>query len=517
MPEIKPSQHAHDVVADAAQPALLRAQALILAQQPSAAIAVLQAGLTDHPTATELRVALAGLLRERGAIETAEQLLRQALDQQPGHAHASIQLAKMLHQQGRMQAAGEVLQDLGDLPGTDTETLLLVIELLSDCDRHAHAAALCNRAIALGNHDDRLRVHAGGLCSQLGQFEQARAHHMHLVTQSPRALEWHCPLALAEIQRYSDAEHPDFATFRKLEEQSMSEAQRAGLAFALGKAHDDVGAHAEAARYWRQANAIRKQGAIWSRKLWRRSVEQRLAQPRRWPDSPATTAVRPLFIVGAPRSGTTLLAQRLARHPQIVSRGELRWLPQLATQLGRQTAISATELNDATDFYTRQLQQDDNATGWLIDKQPHNFMHVDLILAMFPQARIIQCLRQPRDNALSLWAQSFHPGTQEFAYDWQDIGAFLHGSHRLIDHWQRRFPASVTTVQYEHVVAEPELSIAHLLDWLDLPESQHDATRETSAISTASLWQARQPIYTRAVHRWQAYAPHIPELSTIGR
>jgi tetratricopeptide (TPR) repeat protein len=520
MSQITPSHHApghaNQAIAEEARHALLRAQELTLTQQPTAAIAVLQAALTEHPDATELRVALAGLLRERGALELAEQHLRHALIAQPGQALASLQLARLLHDQGRLRAAAEVLQCLGDA-ATDTETLLQVIELLSDCDRHAHAAAICHRAIIQGNPDERLRVHAGGLCSQLGQFEQARAHHAHLLRHSPRALEWHCPLALTEIQRYTDPDDPDFAMLRELQTRPMGEPERAGLAFALGKIHDDVGAHAEAAGYWRQANAIRKQTAVWSRKLWRRSIEQRLAQPRRWPGAAVTFAARPLFIVGAPRSGTTLLAQRLAQHSQIVSRGELRWLPQLAAQLGQRTVTSAAELEAAARLYAGQLQQDDDATGWLIDKQPHNLMHVDLILAMFPQARIIQCLRQPRDNALSLWAQSFHPGTQEFAYDWADIGAFLHGSKRLIEHWQRRFPAAVTTVQYERFVAEPARSLTRLLDWLGLPQDQLDPTRDTAAISTASVWQARQPVYTRAVERWQAYLPHIPELAALGR
>jgi tetratricopeptide (TPR) repeat protein len=509
--------HAASAITVEARQALERAQELTLAQQPAAAIALLQAALDLHPGVTELRVALAGLLRERGALEPAEQQLRQALVDQPDHTLASIQLAKLLRDQGRPGAAAEVLQCLGERAAEDIETLLLVIELLSDCDRHAQAAAICERAIALGNPDERLRVHAGGLCSQLGQFEQARAHHAHLLRHSPRALEWHCPLALAEIQRYRDPHHPDFAAFRALQQRPMSEAERAGLAFALGKAHDDIGAHAEAAGYWRQANAIRKQTASWSRKLWRRSVEQRLAQSRRWPEAPTSLAARPLFIVGAPRSGTTLLAQCLARHPQIVNRGELRWLPQLAGELGRQPTTSAAELQAAARLYARQLQQDDGARGWLIDKQPHNLMHVDLILAMFPQARIIQCLRQPRDNALSLWAQSFHPGTQEFAYDWQDIAAFLQGCRRLSEHWQRRFPASVTTVPYERLVAEPEPFLASLLHWLELPADPLEAGRETQAISTASVWQARQPVYTRAVERWKAYLPHIPELAAIGR
>lgn len=514
-PSHHPPSYAAPALAGEARRALEQAQELTLARQPAAAIAVLQTALDAHPGAAELRVALAGLLRERGTLEPAEQQLRQALADQPDHTLASIQLAKLLREQGRLRAAAEVLQGLGDRVAEDTDTLLLVIELLSDCDRHAQAAAICERAIALGNPDERLRVHAGGLCSQLGQFEQARVHHAHLLRHSPRALEWHCPLALAEIQRYRDPHHPDLAAFRELQQRPMGEAERAGLAFALGKAHDDVGAHAEAAGYWRQANAIRKQTAAWPRKLWRRSVEQRLAQPRRWPEASISLAARPLFIVGAPRSGTTLLAQCLARHPEIVSRGELRWLPQLASELGRQPATGAAELDAAARLYARQLQQDDGASGWLIDKQPHNLMHVDLILAMFPQARIIQCVRQPRDNALSLWAQSFHPGTQDFAYDWQDIAAFLQGSRRLSEHWQRRFPAAVATVSYERLVTEPMPTLASLLQWLELPADPLEAGRETQAISTASVWQARQPVYTRAVERWKAYLPHIPELATI--
>jgi hypothetical protein len=185
----------------------------------------------------------------------------------------------------------------------------------------------------------------------------------------------------------------------------------------------------------------------------------------------------------------------------------------LAEQMSSTDNDYRARLVTATNKYAAQLRQDDSDARWFIDKQPHNFLHVDLILRMFPQARIVYCERSARDNALSLWMQSFQPGTQAFAYDFADIAAFIHGSRRLMKHWITRYRESIYHVPYEQLAAEPAACLAVLSAWLALPP--HDLLRDvhtTTAIGTASLWQARQPIQTRSVGRWRHYAEHIPEL-----
>lgn len=493
------------------------ARMLVSQKKMADALAVLRAGIQAYPSSTELRLALAGSLLEQDLPREAESILHALLAEHPGHAAAAFLLARLLHGEGRMRAVAETLRALFAQPGQDIEHRIQAIELLDDCGRPQDALALCEESIAAGCNDSRLHVHAGRLASQLGQFELARRRHSFVLEHSEQALAWHVPLALAELQRYADRTHPDFARFSALLQRTDANTpERAGVLFALAKAYDDTGDYAEAAGYLRDANAIRHASVRWSRKLWRRSVEARLQRAPPAYQHAASTAWTPIFIVGAPRSGTTLIAERLARHPLVCLRGEQNWFPQLASALDDEARPSRALIDQAANIYARQLHQDDSDAQWFIDKQPFNFMHVDRILALFPNARIIYCVRHARDNALSLWMQSFPAGVQDFAYDLNDIAAVIHDAQRLCVHWMQRYAASIHVLRYEDMVADAGACLASISAWLNLPPHDLLATSaSTSTLRTASLWQARQPVHNRSVGRWKHYAPFLPELGRI--
>lgn len=496
---------------------LANARTLMVQKNLADALAVLEAGVQAHSTSTELRLALAGAWLEQGAPRKAEEVLHALLADSPRHAAATFLLARLLHSEGRIGAMAQTLCALFTQPNQDIEHRIQAIELLDESGHQQDALTLCEDGIAAGASDARLHVHAGRLAAQLGRFELARTRYLFALDHSPQALTWQLPLALTELQRYASGDHPDIARFADLlARRDINAHERSGLLFALAKAHDDIGDYAAAAAYLRDANALRHASVRWSRKLWRRSVDVRLqrAPPayRHAPSIPWT----PIFIVGAPRSGTTLIAERLARHPQVRLRGEENWFPQLADTLDSEEQPSPALVEQAATIYAAQLRQDDAEAQWYIDKQPFNFLHVDRILALFPHARIIYCLRQARDNALSLWMQSFPPGVQDYAYDLNDIAAVLQGAHRLCAHWKQRYPASVHVLRYEEMVGDPEPHLAQLSTWLMLPP--HDllgASTGASALRTASLWQARQPIHNRSVGRWKHYAPFVPELGRM--
>ncbi len=460
---------------------------------------------------------MAGALLQNQDPGAAESLLRDVLSNNPDHAAAGCLLARMLKEQGRMRAMAMVLQALFRHDRHDQELVIRAIELLDDGNRQQDAADICEREITAGSCDPRLHAYAGMLLSQLGQFEQARARHEFALAKTSQALNWHVPLGLSDLQRYTNQDHPDFKVFHAcLQQPGLSDRARVSLLFALGKAHDDIADYAQAAHYLREANASVHSTIRWSRKQWRRSIEARIGRQLPSASVAAPTDWTPSFIVGMPRSGTTLLAELLARHPQVCHRGELTWLPTLAEQLTAGNSDYRERLENAATTYAAHLRQDDSDAHWYIDKQPLNFLHVDLILALFPNARIIHCLRNARDNALSLWMQSFQPGTQEYAYDFADIGAAIHGSRRLMTHWLKRYSASIRTLAYESVTTDPATCLGELSAWLGLPPHDLLGSRSTTAsISTASMWQARQPIHARSVQRWRHYATHIPELLHI--
>jgi tetratricopeptide (TPR) repeat protein len=490
------------------------AREFVLQQNVRAATGLLSAAVAEHPDSCELSFALAGMHQQAHEPAPAESLLRTILVQQPDHPAAAFLLAHILKDQGRMHAAAAALTALFQHRRHDLAVVIKAVELLDECDRKQDAAAICEGEIAAGSTDPRIYAYAGMLLAQLGQFELARARYAFALDHSEQALEWNIALGLAGLQRYRDDSHPDFALFQgSLQRADLSDRARASLLFALGKASDDIAAYADAAPSLRQANVLMHSILPWSRKLWRRGVEARIGRTSFLPRPSAPSPWTPVFIVGMPRSGTTLLAELLSRHPEVCNRGELVWMQKIEEQFSRADQRHPDWLEDAGAIYAAQLRQDDSNARWFIDKQPHNFMCVDLILALFPHARIIYCQRNARDNALSLWTQCFVADAQSFSYNFADIAAVIRGSRRLMAHWQTRYASSIHVVRYEQLTAEPATCLSSLTTWLELPPHDLLGTQgKSSTISTASLWQARQPVYTRSVERWRHYAAHLPEL-----
>lgn len=483
-----------------------------------AAEATLMQALTEWPASVKLRRALAGVQQQAGQPAAAESTLRELLVGNPRDAAAAFALARLLKDQGRTSAAASVMRTCFDdaRNARDADLAITAIELLDDCDRKHDAAAIAEATVDANPGDARLHAYAGMLAVQMGEFDGARQHYLYALEHDPRAWEWHVPIGLASAQRYREPGHPDFALFRGgLKRDKLSELARAELHFALGKACDDTGDYAEASRHFRQGNAIRHRLTPWSRKAWRRAVEARLASKPLSLATESTQGFTPVFIVGMPRTGTTLLAELLLRRPKVCNRGELPWLARLAQQPGLSGTPDRAMLQRAAAQYARQSRQDDaDDAHWFIDKQPLNFRYVDLALAMFPDAKIVRCRRNPRDVALSLWMQCFLEEVQGYSYDLGDIAWVMRDEQRLMEHWRSRHPQAIRDVRYEDLVGDPPAVIADLASWLALPRSDAGAESNTpaSTISTASLWQARQPIHSRSVERWHHYAPHVPEL-----
>jgi tetratricopeptide (TPR) repeat protein len=504
----------------AAQEWLAIAQAQLSCGNLTAAQATLAQALSEHPGARELRRAKAGVLQRTGRAGEAESQLRELLDADPGDAAAAFAIATMLKEQGRTAAAASILRTCFAQTGNgrDVELAIHAIELLDDCDRKFDAASIAAAAIAAKPDDPRLHAYAGMLQIQLGEFERARSHYLFALDHDVRAWEWHVPIGLASSQRYRNAEHPDFGRLSAgLQQQSLSPKARTELHFALGKAHDDIGDYEPAARHFREGNAMAHRATRWSRKAWRRTVEARLAAPAHARHADPDPGFTPVFIVGMPRSGTTLLAELLSHHPKVCNRGELPWLARLAERPALSGNPDQAILRDAAAVYTERSRQDDAEDArWFLDKQPLNFRYVDLMLALFPHARIIHCQRNARDNALSLWMQCFLEDVQGYAYDFEDIALVMRDCGRLMKHWQQRFPDAIRSVQYEQLVSDPELLTRALAEWIGLPPGAAGAPSGQSgpatSISTASLWQARQPVNTRSVGRWRHYADRVPEL-----
>jgi len=187
-------------------------------------------------------------------------------------------------------------------------------------------------------------------------------------------------------------------------------------------------------------------------------------------------------------------------------------MPFLAQQAGAVARPTKVLLEKTAATYLAQLREDDAPARFYIDKQPLNFLHIDLIAALFPNARIIHCERGERDTALSIWMQYFAGPENNFAYDFDDIAAVMQGCAKLIASARTKHPARIRTIRYEDLVADAALRMREIADWIGLGDFDIAAASSDATISTSSLWQVRQPVYARSIGRWRAYAPYVPEL-----
>ncbi|MDE2270884.1 MAG: sulfotransferase [Xanthomonadaceae bacterium] len=484
----------------------------------ASARAVVREALAAHPRSRDLRRVQAGILQQSGRRAEAEASLQELAREDPADAASAFALARLLTDQGRNAAAAAVMSACFGSHGgrRDADLAIHAIELLDDCGRKQAAAAIA--AVALADHpdDQRLHAYAGMLQMQLGDFGRAREHYLSVMRHSEKGWEWHAAIGLAHTRRYTDADDPDLALFRAgLQRGNLPELARAELWYAIGKADDDLALYEQAAREFRSGNEIARSFARWSSETWKREIAGRPVAMR----IPETTALRPdfipVFIVGMPRSGTTLLADLLSRNPSVCNRGELPWIDRLVRTMGLAVGVGGSRqaLAEAAAAYEMQCRQDDGGDArWFIDKQPLNFRYIGLLLAMFPHARIICCHRNPRDTALSLWTHLFADETLGFTHDFATIATVMHDCRTLMARACGEHPSSIREVRYEDLVADPGRTLDELGGWLDLPEATVRHPGQPSAVSTSSLWQVRQPVYQTSVGRWRHYAPYLPEL-----
>ncbi len=462
-------------------------------------------------------------------IEQAVQSYRTAIELNPKAFEPHNNLASLLKHLGRREEALEHLRTADRLNPGVPEIQENIASALGAMNRNEEAIA-AYRAILSNDPGVIERCHGGVVVAlnQLGRFEESR--------QTIAALRARLPDSVATIMMKAN----DGATRLEPEEITRAKAyvdQRpddsgdfvsTNLCFVLGKEFARAGAHDQAFHYFARGNQARDREHLYAqdkdREKLRADIEaytpalfERLAGF----GDPST---RPVFIVGMPRSGTTLTEQILASHPDVAGAGELRALgkvalgmrealgdllpyPQCMGELTREVARSMT------DQYLSALAEVDPNTARVTDKMPDNFAHLGLIAALFPRARIIHCRRDPRDTCLSIYCQNFvdfHP----YFYDLGKLAQYYRLYRGWMAHWRRVLPIPMLEIDYEETVADQEGVSRRLLaycglDWDEGVLAFHETER---AVKTASVWQVRQPIYDRSVGRWRSYERHLGPL-----
>lgn len=478
--------------------------------------AIARAAVQAFGGQAEAVVEYAAVLRARGKPAPADAVLRTRADQ----IAVALVLAGVLRNRGEFDAACQlVIKGLHGKP-VEPDLYLQGCLFLEGSGRQDLAFECFEQRITAGHTSADDFANAARLATQVGQFELARKRYEQALAAGLDPGRWKVAEALATCQRYTDAGHPDIALFEEWSQRpDLDPGARAGILFALGKANDDLAHYSAAANCWRKANALVWGDTRWDAEGWQTLVGSQLAASWAKVENPQRDWV-PVFVVGMPRSGTTLVAELLASRAGVRNRGELMFIPQLSTQITQQaTEQDPASLAEAAGYYRRMLVRDDPPARWYIDKQTLNFQHLGLIAALFPQAQVVYCTRDPRDTAVSIWAQHFGADAARFIYDLDAIADVTRGCRQLMAHWRNSLPIPIHAVVYEDLVADPEQVIGRLCDAMGMGSSDGDGDAGTSpasssAINTASMWQVRQPISSRAVGRWRNYADFMPELTT---
>ncbi len=469
-------------------------------------------------SAGDAKLEAARALWQRNQVAGAEAILREAHACAPAREDTATLLAEVLRSQGRFSAASQVLHDLCRANVFEPSLCVRAAHFAQQCDRHGIARAICDGALAGGMATPDLLVVAGHLARESGDFSTARAHYLAALDAGIDLERNHVLGALANTQRYVDPEAPEIARFAAhFADSRCSPRSRASAGFALAKTQNDLADYSTAAVTLREANALVHAPKSWDAAAWRRFVAARQSESVAPAGAASKRDFAPVFVVGVPRSGTTLTASLLARATGARDRGELRVLRFIADQLvaGGHVANPAA-LAEAGNLYRTLAVQDDAPARWYIDQDPLNFRYLDIAAAMFPQARVIHLRRDPRDTVLSLWSQDFAHPDMAFAYDFEDMAAYMEGHDALMHHWKKALRIPIHELDYEALVTDTDATLASLCDFIGASVEKPGHSHESVPVQSASVWQARQPVYKTSLGRWRHYAPYVPELARFG-
>jgi tetratricopeptide (TPR) repeat protein len=506
-------------------PELVAAGEALLQQDYMTAEQILRGVLQRRPDDVAAIRMIAEIAAEFGALRDAERLLRGALDLAPGFEYARLHLAFTLRKQNR---SGEALAEMGKITGELSdldETRNLRASLLGAVGDYEQSAKLYQQSVAEAPDNPKLLISLAYALQTLGRQDEAVATYRRALDLGPGFGEawW----SLANLKTFHFSDEDVAAMEAALGRPGLDEDDRLHLHFSLGKAFEDRRQDERAFDHYRQGNAIRAGGQRYDSMKVTALVEETervfTADLLKSRARDGCNAPDPIFILGMPRAGSTLIEQILASHSSIEGTAELPELISLARDLEPDerdyadgawrrypsilAELPADRLKELGELYmerTRAYRYTDRPL--FTDKLPNNWMHVGLVQLILPNAKIIDARRHPLACGFSNFKQHFARG-QEFSYDLERFGLYYRDYVRLMRHFDAVAPGAVHRIIHEQLIADPEAEIRRLLDYVDVPFEEaclrfHETERP---IRTASSEQVRRPLSAEATEQWRRF------------
>jgi len=434
-----------------------------------------------------------------------------------------IRLGRALHASDRREEADERFGYAADI-AEDTSTLETLANTLADAGEWVKAETVAKRAIALDPKAASPKHLLGRILKQLGRFDEAFAACIEAADLDPTSGAAY--LGAASARKFSEADEDLLHEMTKATELKLPLSQRRNIHFALGKVHNDLKNYELAIQHFDSANAIgfeelRLAGRLMDRERSAADTDRIIATFTRefldrHPKVGSSDEV-PVLIVGMIRSGTTLTEQILSSHPEIGGGGELRfwmrtWKSLNLLSRGMLDRAAAAKIYDEYSWTLRDLAP---GMARVTDKMPLNYPMLGLVHLVFPRARIIHCRRHPVDTCLSIYASPVSP---EFAHDRSAIVFYYQQYLKFMEHWRHVLPkGNFFEVDYEELVANREPVTRAMIEFCGLEWNDACLAHEKNkrAVSTPSVWQVRQPMYSSSAGRWRNYEPWLREFREL--
>ena len=433
------------------------------------------------------------VLRWRGYFHDSEKSLRRALKLNPSHLDARVNLGMTLALMNRFREAANHFKKVLKVRPRDAEALFGM----------------------------------GQIAGMEGRFDESEKTFKRALQVSPKM-----PVAWAALGALRKMTPSDDAWLRSVEEIAASgipPIEAATLHFAMGKYYDDIGQFAQAFENYRDANELLKPIAEPYDREARTTFVDHLIRLHSRENMTAvrdgtSVSMKPVFVVGMMRSGTSLTEQIIASHPMAKGAGELEYWSTVVREHGAAIRQGLNPIDEPAkkrmaEGYLRTLENVSTAALRVVDKAPFNSDYLGIIQSIFPNARIIYMQRDPIDTCLSCYFQNFSLA-QSFTMDLSDLAHYYREHHRLINHWRTALPqGSILDVPYEELVADQEGWTRKILDFIELEWDAQclDFQATERPIVTASFWQARQKIFKTSVQRWRNYEKFIAPLLALDR
>jgi tetratricopeptide (TPR) repeat protein len=452
-----------------------------------------QKATVENPKFALAHLNLSFSLKQIGKLVDSERACKSALEIAPNYIQAEDFLGQILVSKGDLDQAQQVFE-----------------KLLSENPKNIKAL------YALGN-----------IFKSQGEFKKACAYYQKIFSIQPKYSQAH--FTYSSIYKYIDKKDPHIELM--LEQYKIAERtsdSKIQLSFALAKAFEDIQDYDEAFKYLEEGNQLRfarYNYNIESDEVFVKSIiESFNTNSLNNLDVQATTSGAPIFIVGMPRSGTSLVEKILSTHTNVHAGGELDYFFQLGTQnlLTESSNYLFTPINNVPRElleniglqYIEKIKLLNSESRYTTDKLPFNFLLIGLIKKALPNARIIHCVRDAKDNCLSIYKKNFTTDNYRFAYNLKTLGQFHNLYSQLMEHWHSTFPHSIIDIKYESLVSNSEIEIKKLIAACDL-EWQEECLnfhKSEAIVNTASAYQVRQPIYDSSIGIWTKYKSYLTPL-----